>query len=95
MSQEEQADIGKRWIRNAFERISKEFKDSVTLEHWAVKDDHLAYRLSFQVAGKADVDFITFTRATIDDCGSSNPANDPVRREVEARIRNRFLSLVQ
>ena len=83
-------EIGKRWMKNLFEQISIELKDTVVLVHWEMQDNDPEYRLCFQLAGQ-DVETLSFTRGTLNTCGRLN--HGAVRERVEATIRNRLLFL--
>ena len=85
-------DLGKRWVKEVFEHISNELKDTVVLVNWDVQDNDPEYRLCFQIAGQAE-ETLSFTRGTLRTCGRAD--QEAVRRRVEAAIRNRLLSLPQ
>jgi hypothetical protein len=85
-----QVETGKRWLKNIFEQISTELKDSVVLVHWELQDNDPEYRLCFQIAGQ-DEETLFFTRGTLRTCGKAD--EEAVRRRVEAAIRNRLLCL--
>ena len=85
-------ETGKRWVKNVFEHVSNELKDTVVLVHWELQDNDPEYRLCFQIAGQ-DAEMLTFTRGTLRACGRAD--YEAVHRRVEAAIRNRLLSLPQ
>jgi hypothetical protein len=85
-------EAGKRWLKNIFEQISNELKDTVVLVHWDFQDNDPAYRLCFQIAGQEE-ETLSFTRGTLRSCGKSD--EEAVRRRVEAAIRNRLLCLAK
>ena len=82
--------LGKRWVKEVFEHISNELKDTVVIVHWDLQDNDPEYRLYFRIAGQDDAETLSFTRGTLKTCGKSH---DAVRRRVEANIRNRLLFL--
>src|SRR5262245_35677623 len=41
----EQLEVGKRWVKNAFEQISDELKDTVVLVHWDFQENDPEYHL--------------------------------------------------
>jgi len=84
-------ETGKRWVKNVFERISNELKDTVVIVHWDLQDNDPEYHLCFQIAGQ-DEEMLSFTRGTLRTCGK--PDSDAVRQRVEATIRNRLHSVV-
>ena len=85
-------ETGKRWVKNVFEHISNELKDTVVIVHWDVQDNDPEYRLCFQIAGQ-EQETLSFTRGTLRTCGKAD--QETVRRRVEAAIRNRLVSLTQ
>ena len=85
-------ETGKCWVKNVFEQISNELKDTVVIVHWDLQDNDPEYRLCFQIAGQ-EQEALSFTRGTLRTCGKAD--EEPVRRRVEAAIRKRLLSLTQ
>ena len=83
---------GKQWMKNVFEQISNELKDTVVIVHWELQDNDPEYRLCFQIAGQEE-ETLCFTRGTLRTCGKAD--EEAVRRRVEAAIRNRLVSLPQ
>ena len=81
---------GKRWMKNVFEQISNELKDTVVIVHWDLQDHDPEYRLCFQIAGQNE-EALFFTRGTLRTCGKAD--EEAVRRRVEAAIRNRLVPL--
>jgi hypothetical protein len=89
---ERQLETGKRWVKNIFEQISDELKDTVVLVHWDFQENDSEYHLCFQIAGQ-DEETLSFTRGTLRTCGKSD--EETVRRRVETTIRNRLLFLAK
>ena len=83
---------GERWIKEVFEHISNELKDTVEIVHWELQDNDPEYHLCFLIAGQ-DEQTLSFTRGTLRTCGKSD--EEAVRRRVEATIRNRLLFLAK
>jgi hypothetical protein len=83
---------GKRWLKNAFEHISAELRDTVVIVHWDLQDHDPEYRLCFQIAGQ-EQETLSFTRGTLRTCGKAD--EEGVRRRVEVAIRNRLVSLAK
>ena len=81
-------DTGKCWLKNVFERISTELKDTVVLTRWNVQDNDPDYCLRFQIADQQE-EALSFTRGTLRACGKGD--GHTVRRRVEAAIRHRLL----
>jgi hypothetical protein len=85
-------ETGKRWVKNVFEQISNELKDTVVIEHWDLQDNDPEYRLCFQIA-EQDEETLSFTRGTLRTCGKGD--HEAVRRRVEAAIRHRLICLTK
>jgi hypothetical protein len=91
---DERVEEGKRWIKQIFEQIKEEYKNMVDIKRWNSSWNAVSntYHIRIFMEGRDDID-ISFGRGKVADCGSHNPANDSVRRSVEARIRSKFKSL--
>ncbi len=79
-------------MKDVFERLCHELKDTVVIEHWDLQEDDLAYHLCFQIAGQ-DKETLSFTRGTLRTCGKAD--QKAVRQRVEAAIRHRLLFLAK
>ena len=87
MISQRNVETGKCWLKNVFERISTELKDTVLITRWNVQDDDPVCVLHFQIAGR-DEERLSFTRGTLRSCGRRDFR--AVRQRVEAAIRLRL-----
>src|SRR5262249_55730547 len=81
------AETGKRWVQNAFERISTELRDPVVIVYCGWQENDPEYRFCFQITGH-DEEALSFTRGTLKSCGKGG--HSAVRQKIEAAIRDRL-----